>query len=263
MPSLHVKYALDDLQNVRLALTRSFARPDFGDLSPGSSYLEHDEKLLSGNSDLKPTYANNVDLVWSKYFDEVGLISAGVFYKYIQDPIFREKTLIKYNGMNVTRTRPENGFNSWLTGAEFTVDHRFGFITPVLQDVGMRFNYTYTDSEMTVKDRKVAIPRQADNLANLMFYYDNSTFAARIALNYKDKYITEHGDSKDSDVYYGEYTSIDFSAQYQATDDLLVYVDANNLGNTALKYYTGTSQRPDQVEYYGSRFQLGVTYNVF
>lgn len=264
LPSLHLKYALDDLQNVRLALTRSFARPDFGDIQPGSSYSEHDEELFEGNPELNPTYSNNLDLIYSRYFDEVGIISAGIFYKYIQDPIFQQTSTIDYRGGSVKHNKPVNGFNSWLAGAEFTVDHRFGFISPALSDFGARFNYTFTDSKMTFAERdSAAVPRQADHLANLMFYYDNSTFAARIAMNYKDEYIMEHGSDANSDTFYGDYMSLDFSAQYNVTDSMLVYFEANNLNNEPMKFYTGSEKRPDQVEYYGPRFQLGVSYDVF
>ena len=264
LPSVHFKYAVDDLQNVRLALTRSFARPDFGDIQPGSNYSEHDEEYFQGNPDLKPTYSNNLDLTYSKYFNEVGILSAGVFYKYIQDPIFQQTQTIAYRGVSVKHNKPVNGFNSWLAGAEFTLDHRFGFITPVLSDFGARFNYTLIQSKMTFADRdSAAVPRQADHLANMMFYYDNSTFEARIAMNYKDEYIMEHGDSADNDTFYGDYLSLDFSAQYQVTDAMLVYFEANNLNNEPMTFYTGDEKRPDQVEYYGPRFQLGVSYDVF
>ena len=50
---LHVKYTSDDYTNYRLALTRSFARPDFGALSPGATYSEADNQLKSGNPSIR------------------------------------------------------------------------------------------------------------------------------------------------------------------------------------------------------------------
>lgn len=265
LPSFHLKYALDDLQNLRLALTRTFARPDFGAINPGGTYLEIESKFYSGNTELDPTYSNNIDLMWEKYFGTVGIVSAGLFYKDIQDPIFQNSTNGGYKGEDVTFYRPENGDSAWLAGMEVSLDRRFDFISSFMTDFGMRINYTYMDSGMTIpgRDDEVAIPRQADQLANIQLYYDNSVLAARIAANHKGAYIEEHGISKDTDSYYGDYTSVDFSAQVQLGYNWLIYFEANNLTNEPIKYYLGDEDRPEQVEYYGSRFQLGVNYKVF
>ena len=88
LPSLHLTYSPDDNTNYRLALTRTFARPDFGQLSPGATFLEIENELRSGNPELDPTYSNNIDLMYEYYFGDTGLFSAGYFYKQIKDPVF-------------------------------------------------------------------------------------------------------------------------------------------------------------------------------
>ena len=40
-----------------------------------------------------------------------------------------------------------------------------------------------------------------------------------------------------------------------------VFFEANNLTNQALRYYQGESNRMKQLEYYQSRFTLGVKYD--
>ena len=136
------------------------------------------------------------------------------------------------------------------------------FINPALESVGVMVNATFMDSQMSIPGRadKVAISRQADNLYNFTLYYDDSFFAARIALNYKGEYIEEHGSNSQSDSYYGDNTSVDFTTSYQLNDNALVYLELNNLTNEPLKYYLGDESRPLQVEYYGVRGMVGINY---
>ena len=51
------------------------------------------------------------------FFDGIGVLSAGVFYKDIQDPIFQASSIGNYKsqqGVNIVR--PENGDSAWLGG---------------------------------------------------------------------------------------------------------------------------------------------------
>ena len=263
LPALHVTYHSGEQTNYRLALTRSFSRPDFGSLTPGATYLEADNELVTGNPELEPTYSNNVDLMVEHFFERVGLVSAGLFYKDISDPIFQSSSIGQFNdnsGVNIVR--PENGDSAWLAGIEMAFNRDLGFINPTLDSFGVMVNATFMDSQMSIPDRgdKVAIPRQADNLYNFTLYYDDSFFAARVALNYKGEYIEEHGRDRQSDSYYGENVSVDFTTSYQLNENALVYLELNNLTNEPLKYYLGDENRPLQVEYYGVRGMVGINY---
>ena len=265
LPSAHLTYRLDDDSNARLAVSRTFARPDFGALAPGATYVEADSTFTSGNPDLDPTYAWNIDALYERYYGDVGLISGGLFYKDITDPIFQGKTTGTYNGNEgVKFIQPENGDGAWLAGAEFTISRRLDFISNVLNDFGVQANYTRMRSVMELPDgRKADIPRQADELYNVSAFYDDSQFAVRVAVNHKGAYIQEHGGSADEDSFYGDNTSVDLSASYNPTDRLMVFLEANNLTNEPLKYYQGSENRPLQTEYYGMRGTLGVKYSFF
>jgi len=265
LPSMHLTYKADELSNVRLALTRTFARPDFGQLSPGATYSEMENTLKSGNPELEPTYANNFDLMYERYFDNAGVISVGYFYKHITDPVFSQSYQADYRGESVTVKSPLNGDNAWLHGVEFATNSSLAFVSESLSDFGVNFNFTWMDSEMSIPDRddKVAIPRQAEMLFNTSIYYDGYDFAARIAVNHKGGYIEDHGSNSDSDTYYGDYTSVDASASYNITDQAMIYIELNNLTDEPLQYYTGSLQRPNQIEYYGIRGQVGFKYDFF
>ena len=265
LPSLHTTYHVDDMTNIRLALTRTFSRPDFGQLSPGATYSEMENELKSGNPELEPTYSNNFDLMYEHYFDDAGIISVGYFYKQIIDPVFSQSYQGNYRDQSVTVKSPLNGDDAWLHGIEFATNSNLGFISEQLNNFGFAFNFTLMDSAMDIPERddNAKISRQADELFNVSMYYDNGDLAARIAVNHKGKYIEDHGSNSSLDTYYGDYTSLDFTASYQITSQAMLYVELNNLTDEPLQYFTGSEQRPNQIEYYGIRGQIGFKYDFF
>ncbi|WP_160154251.1 TonB-dependent receptor [Microbulbifer sp. ALW1] len=266
LPSAHLKYALNDDSNLRLALTRTFARPNFGDLNPGGYYAEHDNEFLGGNAELEPTYSWNLDAIYEHYFGDAGVASAGFFYKDITDPIFESVQEGSYNGnTGVDIYRPENGDDAWLRGFEFNLVRKLDFLPGPLANLGVSANVTVMDSEMTIPGRDEAVPiaRQADLLHNFSVYYDDGDFSLRLAQNHKDEYVEEHGGNADEDQFYGKYTSLDLSANYTVNDRLVIFAEAINLTDEPLTYYIGSEDRPKQVEYYGARGQFGVRYSFY
>lgn len=263
LPQVQFRWSLRDDLDLRGAITRTFARPDFGNLNPGGTFAEHDLEFFSGNASLKPTYANGIDLSLEWYPGDIALVSAGVFYKDITDPIFQSSSVGTFRNITGVRFfRPQNGDDASLWGAEFAFVKQFDELPGWMQHLGVNANLTLMDSEMTIDGRagKVAIPRQADLLYNVTAYYDDGKLALRLALNHKDEFIEEHGGSADFDSYYGKYTSLDFSASWFINDRWSVFLELNNLTNEPLKYFLGESGRPLQVEYYELRGQAGVRF---
>jgi TonB-dependent receptor len=263
LPQVQFRWSLRDDLDLRGAITRTFARPDFGNLNPGGTFAEHDLEFFSGNASLKPTYANGIDLSLEWYPGDIALVSAGIFYKDITDPIFQSSSVGTFRDVSGVRFfRPENGDDAKLWGAEFAFVKQFDSLPGWMQYLGINANLTLMDSEMKISGRAgdVAIPRQADLLYNVTAYYDDGNLALRLALNHKDEFIEEHGASSSFDSYYGKYTSLDFSASYVFDDHWSVFLELNNLTNEPLKYYLGEPGRPLQVEYYELRGQLGVRF---
>ncbi|WP_246283219.1 TonB-dependent receptor [Marinifaba aquimaris] len=266
LPSIHVKYSPDELTNWRFALTRTFARPDFGDLSPGGFYFAQDNTYTIGNPGLDPTYSTNVDVLFEHFSENIGVMSAGIFYKDVKDPIFKSSYVGEFNGLDdVEFITSKNGDGAKLYGAELTFNRQLDFLPGFARHFGVNANLTLMGSEMTLEGRsdKPAIPRQADELYNLSVYYDDEIFSARLAWNHKGAYIQEHGSSPEKDSYYGDNTSLDFTSSYMITDNAMIYLEVNNLTNEPLHYFLGNEERPKQVEYYGLRGQIGFRYDFF
>jgi len=86
LPSLSVRYDLNNQVVLRGAYARSITRPNPADLMPGLQISGTINGLgFLGNPELEPYYAHNFDLGGEWYFSSEGLIAANVFYKKISN----------------------------------------------------------------------------------------------------------------------------------------------------------------------------------
>ncbi len=129
-PSVNVRYGIDENTNIRAAVTRAIARPNYGDLAPsitgnlGAIYQHTYANLSAGNPDLRPQHAWNYDLLFEHFMPSSGgVLSGGVFYKSLTDVILTRNFV--YSGLFTAfdgyyRTEPSNG------GSRPPVWHRGG-----------------------------------------------------------------------------------------------------------------------------------------
>lgn len=85
LPSLLVKWNVNDDFKVRGSFTQTLSRPKYSALVPSVNIKRSDNEITIGNPELKPTVSYNFDLSADYYFRSIGLISAGIFYKKIDD----------------------------------------------------------------------------------------------------------------------------------------------------------------------------------
>ncbi|CAN1505572.1 CirA Outer membrane receptor proteins, mostly Fe transport [Flavobacteriaceae bacterium] len=265
LPMIHLKYQANENLNLRFATTRTFARPNFGDITPGGSYVEADNEFKGGNPNLNPTYSWNIDLMGEYYLSNAGLISGGVFYKSIKDPIFQDSYQGTYNGITgVEFSTPNNGNEAWIGGLELGIMKRFDFLPGFLQYFGTQLNATLMTSEMTTTTgREVSLPYQAKQLFNAQLFFERGGFNIRAAYNYKGKYAIAFADQDKNDIYYGKYSTLDVGLSYKINKNFLLFADINNILNNPLMYHYGNSEdRPKQVEFYGVKTAFGVKFTL-
>jgi len=279
LPAVNAKFSPAERFNLRGSFARTFARPSFGDMVPGGSEMTYDQARKLGNPDLKATYSNNFDFMSEYYFQGVGYLNAGVFYKKIMDPVYYGT---EYVG-DWKESKPLNGDDASLFGIELAASKKLDFIpNKVLGGFGLEANYTFTKSAMTIPDgdidsngvqkfREVAIPRQADHLFNAAVFYELGGFNARLAGNFKGAFITGHAGEKNEtaneylDEYYADYLSMDFSTSYSFNKKITIFGEVSNLLNTPMVYTLGDPEKGRQVqtEYYGVKSLVGIKANIF
>jgi TonB-dependent receptor len=157
-----------------------------------------------------------------------------------------------------TFTQPSNSDQkAELSGVEFAVQHNFadtGF--------GAIFNYTIVDSDTAFDNTlpwtttQFAIPGASDS-ANAVLFYDKNGIQARVAYNWRDKFLA----GKDQDPYYIEaYGQFDVSGSWEFKKGFTAFVEGINVTNEDRRGV----RRNDQAVFFAapgySRYSVGVRY---
>ncbi|MBW1656014.1 TonB-dependent receptor [Flavobacterium plurextorum] len=276
LPMLHLKYKLNDKSNLRAAYTRTFVRPNFGDMTPGSSTntTSSPQTITQGNPDLKPTFSNNFDLMGEYYFDNVGILSGGAFYKNITDVVFTDVSMQNVDGSDYLVTQAKNLNKASLYGFEAGINKRFDFLNGFWSGFGVEFNYTFIDSNTEVPrvngtavyNDKTSLPNQSKNLFNAILFYERNGVMVRLAGNYRGKSVETINQQLGPDYYIWTDSNftIDASATVNINKKLKVFIELNNLSDSPVKMFMGNDKRRiTSQEWYGSRGQAGIRYDIF
>ena len=272
LPSLLLKWNVNDDFKVRASYTKTLARPKYSYLVANSTYNTEDGEveITLGNPDLKPITSHNVDLSAEYYFKSVGLVSAALFYKRINDFTVNWTEDMPYgNYAEAEVHQPLNAFDADLFGVELGFQRDFGFIAPALKCVGFYGNYTYTHSnivESYVSDKEnQVLPGSPEHMANASLYFDKWGLNVRLSYNFTSAFQDDEEYVEETALrrYYDKTNYLDLNASYTWGKDVkfTVYAQANNLLNQPLRYYQGTEDRTMQVEYYGAKVNAGFKVN--
>jgi TonB-dependent receptor len=275
LPSVQFQYAITPNTNFRAAYGMGIARPRFADLPP--TILENDQgpgqSVTVGNPALKPTRANDYDLLVERYLKPVGLIQAGVFYKDLSDPIFNVSTPITtgtYAGF--TQSQPINGRTAHIFGVETTYQQELTFLPGLMSGLGVSANYSYTTSSAVVPRRAIdpALIRQGPNNWNVDVTYDKRRLSARLGLTHNDAYIYQYNftdgtpggvTGPNGDQYTYAHTQLDMQGSYRLHGGLKFIGSLLNINNEVFGFYQGSPQYPIQREFYGRTFSFGVNWS--
>jgi TonB-dependent receptor len=264
MPGLHLKYDVNPNSIIRFAWTNTIARPNYYDLVPYAFFSPEDEELERGNPNLKPATAMNFDLMAERYYENVGLISFGGFYKDIDDFVYTITTqgfTDPQFGSNLQYSRPENGGTASVYGFEAAIQRQ------IFKNFGIYLNYTFTKSNTTgIEGRDeddLQLPGTAENMFNASLSYENKKLVVRVSLNYASDYLDELGGENFEDRFYDKQTFLDVNASYAITSKWRLFFEGNNLTNQPLRYYQGIQSRTMQMEYYNARLNFGLKFDLF
>jgi len=285
LPSISFKYDVNKDFVLRAAATTALARPNYYALAPYINNIAADSEIQAGNPNLDATYSYNFDLMAENYFESIGLVSGGVFYKNLKDFIYTYSNN-QYStadfaadfpgqanpvpvGEEWTFVQSRNGNNVDVYGFEVAFQRQLDFLPGFLKYFGVYANYTYTDSKakgITNEDgeerKNVGLPGTAPHMFNGSLSWENSRFSARASANFASDYLDELGSDDFNDSYYDKQFFLDINASFKVTKNLSIFAEAKNLTNQPLRYYQGISSRVMQLEYYQARFNLGVKFDL-
>jgi TonB-dependent receptor len=252
-PMAHLRYRLGDQTNFRLAWTNALARPNFTDLAP-TEFIDHDARRVTrGNPELEPSLVTNVDLLMEHYFEPLGLLSGGVFYKQLNDFFYGSVDRIEggeLDGYEVRQTR--NGSSADLYGVEVAWQQRLTFLPGALSGLGLYANYTYTHSNAELREvtREVPLPRQVPHVLNAAVSWERGPFMGMITANHRSEYlwavsqeaVSEHRSHlfPSMDRFLEAQTQFDLSASMEVRDNASLFLEVKNLTNEPQTWYDGT-----------------------
>ena len=285
LPSASIKWTPTRKMNVRLSYYRSINRPGFYEIVPyqimGEEYQE------KGNPNLKRARIDNIDLRWEWFPSKTEQILAGVFYKYLKDPI--EQVFVTSDGKIGAGTdayyMPDNLGNARNMGFEIDV-------IKYIRHFGVKANYTYTHSEITTSKREYQegsaeyktgvtqtrpLVNQAPHTANISLLYKDTEngWNAQLASSFTGTKLALVSPFKDADQWDKAMFGLDLSAEKQFKNGISIFFKANNLLDAKRERYLKTVNKSN-LEYegqksdktivgtyqYGRTFLLGVRYKL-
>ncbi|WP_142784845.1 TonB-dependent receptor [Changchengzhania lutea] len=159
LPSLSVKYALNDDQNLRFSASKTISLPEFKEVAP--FVYESVSQRIGGNPDLLGqkqgfNYTNvkdvsyskilNLDLKYEWFVTKSEIISLGAFYKQIEDPVNQVVAFDATGTQRFFRT----GEKAQILGVEAEI--RKNIITNENNDaelsVGLNATYMHTEQDL-------------------------------------------------------------------------------------------------------------------
>ena len=237
LPSLNLRYNINDSHTLRLAASKTYTLPQSKEISP-YRYISVSFKS-QGNPDLKPSDNYNIDLKWDWYLSPSELFSITGFYKYIKRPISR------------IEVASAGGFLSYqniadhATAAGVEMELKKNLFSRQLPDnglsklsFGINGAYTYTcakvplASDPTGSQLEGAAPWIANADLSYLFRKGTKSLNTALVLNYFSDRIYTIGTQGYQDIVENGIPTLDFVASTQIGKYFSVSVKARNLLNS-------------------------------
>ena len=274
LPSLNIRYAAQPDLIMRLAGYRSLVRPNIAQLAPRFE-INEDEEAVIGNPDLVPYEAWNFDATVEYYMSNNGAITAGVFYKEIDNfivPVVVEEPG-SFQGIDFQEAETNiNGRTAEIFGVELGFSQQLDFLPGFLSGFLVQANYTYTDAKGLIPDgelgaitdeptfRQISLPSASRHTFNGVLGYEKGPLSLRLAGTYRDKYLDETDSDAESDRIVDSLFQLDFSGRYSINKNLQVYFEWVNINDAEFFAFNqqGGRQNVLQFEKYNWTMKGGV-----
>lgn len=232
LPAATVTWNFADNQQIRFGASQTIARPQFRELAPQQYTDPDNNRLFFGNPFLVDSELTNLDLRYEWFFDAGEYLTAGVFYKSIDNPV---EAVIGDFGGNQLYQGFLNAPEATLYGVELEFKKYFAPEFRLLGDGRLYFatNYTWTSSEVNADEGDTVIPPgfngvpqdarsfvrdgtrmqgQSDHIGNLQFGVENDSADLRATLiaNYVSERISVRGRAGQPDYMEDPGVTLDF-----------------------------------------------------
>lgn len=276
LPSVNVVYAITEDMNLRLAATRTLARPTYRELAPFQSFNFVGGDIQEGNPLLNRTLITNYDIRWEMFARAGEILAVSAFYKVFQDPIERvlrnvgEGRFVSFQNVDHAR----------VFGAEFEARKRLNNWTdlPILKDISIGGNFSLVRSQVDIPEDEMIIIRASDpNASGSRSLEGQSPFLLNLSSSYGNYkvgtvvgvYYTVFGDRLLSvtegatpDVFEKARSDLDVTITQDLPANLRLKITAKNLlGSDVRQIQTFKNRTYDYISYSRSRtIGIGISY---
>jgi len=280
LPSASLRFKLDNDTDLRVVYSRGLGRPNPTDIAQSVSFVNPSGStpgtISLSNPNLKAETADNIDLLFERTLKPFGMISAGVFYKNLTDPIVSQSFRENFPNAPAPSAQPGpyivsqsiNAGSATVAGFEAAYLQHLSFLPGLLGGFGISANYGYTYSRANSLPGRSDHPRllrSAPNTWNVSPTYDRRRLSMRLGLSYNQANIFSYQfqdgtggstatvgglNGPDSDNYLYSHLEIDAQGSLRLTHGLSLVVYGLNLNNEVFGFYNGSPQYFNQREYY-------------
>lgn len=278
LPSLSLKYEVNDNNNLRFALSKTYTLPQFKERA--RFIYEDVTEIKVGNPDLYASDDYNVDLKWEYFPQTDEVISATVFGKYVKNPINEIVSASSSNDITYANT----GDYGYAAGVEIEVrKNLLSFDDALTNKITGGLNASIMKTYQKLDNEKV---NNENKYLSTSFTHNNASFtgASDLLLNADISYIKEWANDQKlmatlsyahfSDKLYSLGTEesgnlvdkafgfLDFTFKYDFTKNFGMSFNAKNLLDPAIERKQENLTQDVLVQSYklGQNFSLGFKY---
>lgn len=272
LPSLNMKYDLNDKNSLRLGLSKSYTLPQSKEISP-YQYIGMNFKS-QGNQNLNPSDNYNADLKWDYYLSPSELISVTGFYKHIKNPIARIEV---GNAGGYLTYRNISNYAS-VAGIELEIRKNiFNKVNSLAErvnklTVGLSSSYIYSDLKVqnieNTPDKNSQLEGAAPFIVNAdishTYTHKNKSFTNSLVLNYFSDRVYTIGTQGFQDIIEKGIPTLHFVSISKLNNHLGLKFKANNILDPTFRLTRKGNNGGDKIvlsEYNkGIDLSLGITY---
>jgi Outer membrane receptor proteins, mostly Fe transport len=198
LPSVNASWRPNESLVVRAAYGKTVNRTEFREVAPYEELDFENNTIVRGNETLKSATVNNYDFRIELYPDKNAkgeMISAGIFYKELKNPIERINTSSRVEAIFPSISY-QNAASATIKGLEIEVNKKLDFISgKFFRDLAIIGNLTWiksrTENDTTILSSLALTPDdgrplqgQSPYIINAGLYYDNAALGTKVAIIY-------------------------------------------------------------------------------
>ncbi len=251
LPAVNLTVELREGMNLRLAASRTLARPQLRELAPFSFADYAGGYLTIGNPELVRSLIQNYDARWEFFFAPGALIAGSAFYKTFDAPI--EVAVLPSTELLKSWI---NGGSASNYGLEFEFRSSLGALIPALRTVSLNSNLTLVQSEVTTPDviriyipgeggidqaaepKTRALQGQSPYVANLSLTYASESGSSRasVLFNRFGRRIDAVGGQATAEIYEEARSQLDVVLEQRVRGGVKVKLSASRLIGNVVEY---------------------------